>query len=168
MALLSPEANLLKGTIKLINDEVPEIRYISQDIGQLENYEIRPSVSWPCTLIDIEDGVFSDTADQNIQIAQKIVSIRLGLVKYSDVNNLSPEAVKDAGLQYLELEHKIYSKLHGKAVQGFGKFIRIADGTEKRDDDIRVRFVKFGVVYTDDSAKPVRTKVARPDASVIA
>lgn len=163
--LVSPEANLLKGSMELVKT-VPEIRFISQDIGQLENYEMRPSVSWPCCLIDIEDGRFSDAGDQLIQLAEKVVSFRLGMVKYSDVNNLAPDAIVEQALQYLETENKLYVALHGKSVPGFGKFMRILDATEKRDDDIRVRIIKFAVSYTDDSAKPVRTKVPRPAANI--
>jgi hypothetical protein len=164
--LLSPEANLLKGTIDMIKAAVPEIRFISQDIGQLENYEIRPSVSWPCCLIDIEDGRFSNSGDQLIQLAEKVISFRLGFVKYSDVNNLAPDAIVEQALQYLEIENKLYAKLHGKAVAGFSRFIRILDATEKRDDDIRVRIVKFSISYTDSSAIPVRTKVPRPNSII--
>lgn len=150
----------------MVKAKVPEFRFISQDIGQLENYEIRPAVSWPCCLIDIEDGRFTNAGDQLIQLAEKVVSFRLGMVKYSDVNNLAPDAVVEQALQYLENENKLYANLHGRAVPGFGKFIRILDATEKRDDDIRVRIVKFSVSYTDDSAKPLRTSVARPDVAI--
>lgn len=163
--LLSPDANLFIGSIELVKT-VSEFRYIAQDIGQLENYEIRPSVSWPCCLIDIEDGRFTNAGDQLIQLAEKVVSFRLGFVKYSDVNNLAADAIIEQALQYLEIENKLYRKLHGKAIPGFGKFIRILDATEKRDDDIRVRIVKFSISYTDDSAKPIRTQVPRPDVNI--
>ena len=163
--LNSPDANLLKGSIDLVK-AVTEIRFISQDIGQLENYGLSPAVSWPCCLIDIEEGRFSDSGDQLIQIAEKVVTFRLALVKYTDVNNLAPDAIIEVALQYLEIENKLFIALHGKAVPGFGKFTRILDATERRDDDIRVRIIKFSVSYTDTSAKPVRTSVPRPDSVI--
>lgn len=163
--LNSPEANLLKGIIEIIKS-VTEIRFISQDIGQLENYEIRPSVSWPCCLIDIEEGRYSDAGDQLIQHAEKTVTLRLGVVKYSDVHQLTPDTVMEQALQYLEIENKLYKALHGKSVPGFGKFMRVLDVTEKRDDDIRVRIIKFSVAYQDTSAMPVKTTVPRPEVYI--
>lgn len=164
--LLSPEANLYQSMIQMIATGAPVFRYIEQDLGQLENYEIRPPVTWPCCLIDFEDTKFSDAGDQYIQFADGIVSFRLGLVKYTDSNNLVPANIRENALQYFEVEHNLFTALHGKAANGFSKFIRVAAGTEKRDDDIRVRIVKFSYSYTDDSAKPVRRKVPRPDSII--
>lgn len=163
--LQSPEANLLKGIIEKIKT-VPEIRFISQDIGQLENYEIRPAVSWPCCLIDIEDGRYSDAGDQLIQHAEKTITLRLGVVKYSDVHQLAPDGVIEQALHYLEIENKLFKALHGKAVPGFGKFMRVLDATEKRDDDIRVRVIKFSVAYQDTSAMPAKISVPRPGVDI--
>lgn len=63
-----PQANLFSLILERLTTKVPALRFIEQDIGQLENYEIRPAVSWPCSLIDIDDIIFSDAGDALIQI----------------------------------------------------------------------------------------------------
>ena len=164
--LQSPQANLFQLLIEKLIAEVPELRYIDQDLGQLENYEIRPSVSWPCGLLDIEEFKYSDQQSHAIQLAEGIVSLRLGMVKYTDSNNLVSAHIRENALQYYELEHKVYKALHGWNPPGFGKLLRRASGTERREDDIRVRIMKFATSFTDDSAKKVKTVIARPPVSI--
>ncbi len=166
MSLLSPQANLFQLLIAKLITDVPELRYIDQDLGQLENYEMRPAVAWPCGLIDIEEFKYTDQLNFLAQVAEGIISIRLGMVKYTDSNNLTPANIRENALQYYEIEHKVYKALHGWNPTGFGKLLRRASGTERREDDIRVRIVKFAISFTDDSSKKVMTTVARPGAVV--
>lgn len=165
--LQSPQANLFQLLIERLNDKVPEIRFIEQDIGQLENYEIRPPVSWPCCLIDMEEFKYSDAQNVHTQIAEGIVSLRIGLVKYTDSHNLNSEVVRENALQYYEVEHKVFKALHGWNPAGFGKLLRRASATERREDDIRVRINKFAVSFTDESAKPVTQKIPRPTPNLL-
>jgi hypothetical protein len=158
----SPQANLLQSLIDRISTAVPEIRYIEQDLGQLENYQIRPPVSWPCCMIDIEEFIFSDAQNFFNQIGVGMVCFRVAHVKYTDSNNLTPTLIRENSLQYYETEHKLFKALHGWNPAGFSKFLRRVSITEKRDDDIRVRIIKFATSYTDDSAAPVKTSVPRP------
>lgn len=164
--LQSPEANLFQSVIEKLIADVPELRYIDQDLGQLENYDMRPAVSWPCGLLDIEEFKFSEQGNFKIQLAEGIVSIRIGLVKYTDSNNLTPKAIRENALLYYEVENKVYKALHGWNPEGFSRLLRRASGTEKRDDDIRVRIMKFATSYTDESAKEIRQSVPRPNVDI--
>ncbi|SEW02096.1 hypothetical protein SAMN05428988_1328 [Chitinophaga sp. YR573] len=160
--LLSPNANLFESLIQRIEIEVPEIRYIDQDLGQLENYDKRPAVAFPCMLIDIDEFKYSDVAGSNHQIGEGLIQFRLGLVQYSNSNNIAPTNVRANALRYYELENKVYVALHSWAPVGFSRLSRRVNVTEKRDDDIRVRLSKYYISYTDTSAAPVRTTVPRP------
>lgn len=159
--LLSPQANLFEAILAKIAADVPVIRYIEQDLGQLENYDIRPAVSWPCCLIDIEEMKFSNSG-AHLQHADGIVTCRIGLVKYTDSSNLTPPLIRENALQYYEVENLLFTALHAYNPPGFGKLIRLASATEKRDDDIRVRVIKFAISYTDNSAAPVTQTIAVP------
>lgn len=161
----SPKAILFNTILEQIKLKAPIIRYIDQDLGQLENYGLRPEVSWPCCLIDIEDFKYTDIQAGYSQLAEGIVSLRIGLVKYTESNNLTPTNIRSNALAYYDTEHVVFKALHGWAPSGFSKLLRRADGTEKRDDDIRVRVVKFAISFTDESAKPNSVKVLRPDAT---
>jgi len=167
MALTSPFANLHNALIERITLMVPEIRYIAQDMGQLEHYEIRPPVSWPCCLIDVGDDFnFSDVAGTFKQQADGLIMFRLGMVKYTDSNNLVPANIRENALQYFEIEQKLFVALHGWAPAGFGRLLRRKSTKELREDDILVRRVPFAISFTDESAKPVKTTIARPGINV--
>lgn len=167
MALISPFANLLQQLIIKLKT-VSVLRYISQDLGQLENYNIRPAVSWPCCLIDIDEGNGDDIQNDKTQMVAGFITLRIGLVKYTDVTNLTPDAFIENGLQYFEVEQAIHEAIHGWAppIDGFERLLRRNFGTEKRDDDIRVRVVRYAITFKDISTAPVRTKIARPDVSI--
>jgi len=164
--LQSPQANLFQNLIDRLALKVPAIRFIEQDLGQLENYQMRPAVSWPCCMIDIEEFNYSDLQNFHNQLAEGIVSLRIGLVKYTDSNNLTPTVTRENALQYYEIEQQVFTALHGWNPPGFSKLLRRASGTEKRDDDIRVRVLKFATSFTDSSAAPVTSKVPRPNAII--
>lgn len=166
MDLQSPSALLFERINERLTATVPELRFIALDIGQLENYEIRPAVSWPCLLIDDDEVTFSDTAG-NLQLADATLVLRLGLVKYTDINNLTPAAARVRGYEYKELEYKIFAALHGWEASGFGALKRRKAATERRDDDIRVRVMTYQVGYTDLGAAPRTVRIARPQPDLL-
>lgn len=161
----SPFSSLLTQIISRIAENT-NVRFVTQDIGQLENYEIRPAVSWPCCLIDIDAFNFTDAQNNYEQLGQGSITVRIGLVKYTDLNNLTPEAAIDNAVNYLETEQQVYKALHAWAPEGFSRCMRINTITERRDDDIRVRVLKFSISFTDESAKPVKQTIPRPDLSI--
>jgi hypothetical protein len=164
--LESPEANLMQLLFTKFGADLPEYRFVEQDLKQLENYEIRPAVSWPCCLIDIEEMRYSDSVGNNHQIAEGFITFRSATVKYTDINNLTPVLKREAALGYLEIENKLFKKLHGWNPTGFGKLLRRSSITELREDDIRVKVIKFAFSYTDTSAERVVTRVPRPGANL--
>jgi hypothetical protein len=163
MADLTPEENLFTKLLMRIKDQVPEIRYIEQDLGQLENYDIRPAVSWPCCLIDLEEFKFSEAGNERRQIGEGLIGLRIGLVRYSDSNNLVPDNVRANALQYYRIEYKVHQALQCWNDVGFSRFLRRMKFTEKRDDDIRVRVVKYYTTY-EENTTPVKTTIPRPNA----
>ena len=160
--LVSPFGNLYQGVVERLTAQVPAIRYIDQDLGQLENYDVRPPVSWPCCLLDIDEFDFTEMENTQNQMGVGLVICRIGLVKYTESNNLVPENIRENALQYFEIEQMVYTALHGWSPDGFTRLLRRKAKTEKRDDDIRVRIVPFAISFKDASAAPQRTSVHRP------
>jgi hypothetical protein len=163
--LTSPFANLHNALIDRIKAKVPDIRFIDQDLGQLENYETRPPVSWPCVLIDVGDDFdYSEMGNHMHQLATGTIMLRLALVKYTDSNNLVPNNVRENSLRYYEVENDLIKALHGWAPTGFSRLLRRKASTEKREDDIRVRAIPFAISFTDEIAAPetVSTSVPNP------
>jgi hypothetical protein len=163
--LKSANANLLERLIERLTNDVPELRFIGQDIGQLEHYEIRPPVTFPCLLIDLEGVNFTDTGNHNSQLAEGVVSFRLGLIKYTDINNITPAQYRVSAYSYYELEDKLSSVLHGWAPLGFNRLLRRSWSTERREDDLRVRASRFEISYTD-TVEYTKHIVPRPNTII--
>lgn len=143
---------------------VPDLRYIEQDLGQLENYDMRPAVSWPCALLEIDDFDFSDAENNLVQIAEGFLQVRIGLVKYTDSNNLTPANIRPNGYRYMEVADLVAKALHGWQPPGCTRLIRRNAVTEKRDDDIRVKVLRFAFSYKEDLAQ---AKAIAPRPSVV-
>lgn len=162
----SPFANLYLKVMARLLEQVPELRYIDQDMGQLEHYEIRPAVSFPCALIEVDEFDFSEVGSQLRQIGEGFVIIRLGTPAFSPANNLAPAAVREKALDYYNVEEKIYQALHGWNADGFSKLLRRKSKREERNDTIKVRVMVFATSFDDDTAQPVYTKLPRPAAII--
>ena len=178
--MISPFAILFIALQQRIKEKVPSIRWIDQNLGQLESAE-RPPVSFPCVLIDFDEWNFEDLSEL-VQTAAGNIIIRLAFAPFSAINNVTPTAYKLKALQFYEIECQLYKALHGWApsltaemlsdfsndvnddfggMQGlledaegwnFGSLIRTAAITEKREDLFRVRVMPFSLAFEDYSA----------------
>jgi hypothetical protein len=146
---------------------IPEVKWIDQDYTQLETYQdgYRPSVLFPCVLIDFDEWQWEDQG-KGIQYGEGLISVRIGFPPYTPTNALAPSPQREAALQHFEIERIVYEKLHGWSNGTFGKLQRRLSGTEKRNDNIRVRYMKFTSAVKDASAKPATSSVPRPDAVI--
>jgi hypothetical protein len=151
-------AQLFLAIQEQIKAAVPEVRYIDQDLGQLDYYEDRPAVSWPCAFIDFPAAQYQDES-QEVQWAAVNVSIRIGFSPFSSANSLSPDISKENALQFYEVENKLFKALQGFDANGcIQPLTRISAHTEKRQDPFRVRELLFTTATEDDTAQVSDTK----------
>jgi len=153
MALTSKFGKIYQALKEHIKSEVPEIEWIDTDLGQLELYESRPAVKFPCVLIDFPTTEYKEK-QQKTQHGQMQVSFKLGFAGYDATNSAAPVQIAEAGLQYFELEHKLYL-----ALQDFNAgdelnipLVRINAITQLRDDKFRVRIIAYKGTFQDDYA----------------
>lgn len=152
----SPFGTLFTAIQDRIKLQVPEIRFIEQDLGQLE-FE-RPPVVYPCALIDFTDWTFED-AGENLQFAQGSINIRLAFEAFSTTHNITPDTFKNKALHYYDLEWKLYKSLQGWKPEKYGYLLRTAAATEPREDNLRVRVLQFSCGFEDLSAMSKYQKV---------
>ena len=72
-----------------------------------------------------------------------------------------PDNVRTNALIHYELENKINIALHGWEDQGFSRLLRRLCVTERRNDYIYARVIKYEVGYKDD-VKLIKTSVSMP------
>lgn len=179
--LQSYQGLLYQAIIARIQAEVPEIKWIDMEMGQLENYgpnegqNPRPPVQFPCVLIDFPRTSFSELQG-NLQWADITVELRLAFAQFSNTNAITPAQWQEQGLQYFEIEMKLAAALHGFAATYtdgtpfHSPFSRTTAVTERRQYDsinMRVRSLTFTTALEDATAVEQLTAVtAKPVISL--
>lgn len=146
-----------------IKEQVPEIAWIDQDLGQLEHYDVRPSVQFPCVLVDFINFHFKELGDLN-QWGEGTIQLRIGFDPFSSANSVAPLDSQEQALTFYEIENKVFKALHGWIPTYQDEpisepLIRTTAVTELRDDRCRVRVNHYTTAFEDQGAMPVRTTV---------
>ena len=160
---------------------VPELKWIDQDFGQLELFDDRPAVAFPCALIDFQSANYSNLAEL-AQQGDLTVLVRLGFTPFSSSHAAAPLSVRKKALEYYQIEQKVYIALQGWSPltplspgEGSGgeageaythPFSRISATPEQRlsannvqdASGIRVRILAFTTTIEDYSALKKYTK----------
>jgi hypothetical protein len=151
-----------------IKNDVPEIRWIDQDFGQLEDYDIRPPVSFPCVLIDFNSTSYEEM-NQRRQQANITFTLRLGFPAFSYAASTAPQSVRELALQYYELEQRLFEAVQGfdggGVMQGCTRQSTVTEG--RKDDNLRVRVMTFTAMSEDSSAQVKYTKAPRPPLTLL-
>jgi hypothetical protein len=138
---------------------VPKLKWIDMDFGQLEHFEYKPEVAFPCSLVDFLAANYSNTSNLD-QIGDVLVQIRLGFAPFSQSHQTAPLNVKEKALEYFTIEQEIYQAIQGWQNSFTDPFIRVSAATDSRFEEIglRVRLLTFSTSYHDESAGTVYTK----------
>lgn len=149
--MTSPFSTLFLAIQAQLKAQIPEIRFIEQDFGQLEMEN--PPVSFPCVLIDFSNWQY-EQAGENLQFANGIVNVRFAIQVWSYTSNLTPSEWQEKGLSFYDLEWTIYKVLQTFQPDGYDALTRVSVQTEKRRDNLRVREMKFSTGFQDMEAMP--------------
>lgn len=149
---------------------VPALKWIDQDFGQLEIYEYRPSVNFPCVLVDFAAAQFENQS-RLVQSGVVNITIRLGFAPFSQSYAEAPLSVKEKALEYYDIEQAVYRALQGWQPVNAGEryvqpLMRVSSQTEQRvsasgaqdASGLRVRIITFSTAFDDLSAMPTVTK----------
>lgn len=116
---------------------IPALRWIDSDEGQLDYYETRPAVAFPCCLIDMELPQCDDQGGA-AQLITARVTLRLAFEPLGQTNTAAPVSVQNKALEKWDTVDAVFSLLQGWGDAEVSPFSRISQTTEKRDDNIRV------------------------------
>lgn len=141
---------------------VPELRYISEDWGQLDYYD-QPPVQFPCALVECEDIRFTNNS-LNTQSAEATLSISISDLRLLNTSANSPDA--DTAFDIFELLGKVNMALHGLKSATFSPLTRTGIARVRRDDAIREFRISYRFAYSDRSAAPVSRKISDVKPSI--
>ncbi len=148
----SPFANIFIAIQQRIKAQLPDIKYVDQDLGQLKTGS-RPPVSWPCVLIDFEDFSYNNLGE-NVQTASGTVVLRLGFAPHSNSSQAMPDSYLRQSINYYDLEWSLHKLMQGWAPgTDYGHLCRVSATTQKRTDSYRVREIRYSIAFEDYSTK---------------
>jgi hypothetical protein len=149
--------NLIQDFQTRLKEHVPELLYIDQDWGQLDYYEKFPPVKFPCALIDIQSGQFTNDG-QLRQRGVLTVVVKLYLLRLSNTSNGAPQNQKNEAKKGWHVYEKVNRALHGQNFlsEGFAAPIRQTMQRIKRPDGIYERDIIYTIGLVDNSCVPVR------------
>lgn len=131
---------------------VQTLKYIDTDWGQLD--KLNPPVGWPCALVDILDGEYTNEGSHT-QIGVLTVQISVADVIASPSSNGASAGQKERALSVFDLIRDVNAALHGwHGSPHYGSLTKQKFKRRPRPDGVRQYLLTYKVRLTDSSAKP--------------
>lgn len=148
--------------------EVPEIRYIDQQLGQLDNAQGTPSaIVYPALFIDFPEAMYDvdfpeasySDMSANGQLGNVPVSFQLVSNDVFPSWHGIPVEDRKKGFDFLRIEQKLYKALQGWSNDYFSPLSRTrVKSTSKHHPGFKVRELIFTTQHEDVSAAPEETR----------
>jgi hypothetical protein len=130
---------------------VPTLKYTSPDWGQMDYYDERQPVRFPCVLIDIQSATFNNTASRGQQGEATIVVRLFDRINLKASGN-APKTMQDNYNDTWQLMEDVNKALHGEALNDHvGAMMRSGLNNVKRQDGLRQIELSYTVYFTDTS-----------------
>jgi hypothetical protein len=138
--------DLYNDILAAITANVPTVRWVDFDLGQLDGTEL-PPVSYPCVLIGFEGATYSEVS-QLIQLGEVSLSIRVAFKTFERTGSAINTTFRDVGLAHLDVLRQVHFALQGLTGAAYSQLSRTSMSQEPRAD-LRVYRYSYRTIYTD-------------------
>lgn len=125
---------------------VTQLRYIDLDKGQLDYYEQRPSVAFPCALIRIDLPRIT-AIGKGVQRFDVQVTIRLAFDFIGEANARTPEATRLKSLSYFDTLEAVNLAIHEQEAVQKHPFYQTSVREETRQDGLKIVQIAYSTNY---------------------
>jgi hypothetical protein len=137
---------------------LPNLALIACNTRQWEA-DNRPPLAYPFVLIDFTDFTFQDLANE-VQTVNGCIDIVLGFKSMSSASTLSPDAVLQQALSYLDAEWQLQQALQGwQPIDAMGCLSRISTTAIPNKKQLQLRQIRYSIAFTDFSTKRSKQKI---------
>lgn len=112
---------LIDAIFKQLRTEVPELRFIDINLGQLQLEN--PPVDWPCALVDVASV---DYQGGDMQSAETVLNVTLGFLVYGPSNAGAAPELRQQAMQHYAILRQVAEALHGFRPEGFAPLNRVS------------------------------------------
>lgn len=131
-----------------LKEEVPELKWIDAEDGQLSTNE-RPPVAFPCCLIDMAYSACNTLTGAKQQVTVQL-QLRVAFMSDGSTNTAAPLMVREHALKRMDILEKIHRALqwwtNGRM---FMPMRRIRVTSERRADGIKVYNMLYQMEFLD-------------------
>jgi hypothetical protein len=145
--------------------KVPNVRYINWDIGQLDGYYLKPSITYPGVLISFPQVQYDSLGD-GLQMGDMIMQLKIVTSSLSSTSNIAPVQVRTKGNEIYAIEKQIFKALHGADGNSYNSMARLSHNTEVREDGLNVLNVQYTFIAEDETAVPA-THIISPMGVIV-
>lgn len=135
-----------------LSGEVPELKWTDAEEGQLDFYEVRPPVAFPCCLVEMSYFDCNDLSANNprLQACRIRATLTVAFDDCASFNTKTPLPVRETAMKRMDLLQKIHLALQGWWDDKFQKpYSRQSCRPEKRSDGIKAYEVIYEAVVLD-------------------
>jgi len=126
-----------------LKEEVPALRWIDLDCGQIDNQRERPAVAFPCAIISIALNNCEDL-HKTAQLCRATVSVRIAQNQpVNRTNSEAKEEIRETALEKYDLINKVINSLQGFDTSEFNPLSRRGQSIERRTDGLFVCRIDF-------------------------
>jgi hypothetical protein len=132
-----------------IEKNVPALKWIDWDEGQLTGAGERPPVAFPCCLIGIEYTNCRDL-DGYSQLVSANITIRLGFRPDGETNVAAPRRVRDHALKHFDVIERLHEKLQNETLDDTVSAISRARAARMvRKDKVAVYTITYTTTFQE-------------------
>lgn len=137
-------------SLELISS-VPSIKHADEDKGQLDDFDTRPALIFPCVLITIEITKTEDIGGNKQKVYAR-VTLRTAFDYIGRTASGTPLPVQQQSLEYYDTMGDLYKAFQGYYSKDFTRFSRVGLKPEKRNDGLKVVNLPFSTTFIDQNA----------------
>ncbi len=127
--------------------EVPALRWVDFDLGQLE--QEAPPVSYPCLLVGLgQSPVFQQLG--SVEQVQLSITVRVAFRLFERTHSVNSDTYRDQALLHLDTLADIHARLNGLGGTNFTTIVRVGYWSNEKRADIRVYSATYETLLTDD------------------
>ena len=129
-----------------LTSQVPALRWVDWDSGQLDIQSERPPVAFPACLVEIEYPQCEEIGAE-MQLVTCNVTLRLAFWPQGETSSVSP--VREAALAAFDTIGQVHAALQGWSTEALSIFSRLSAKAERRKDGLKVYRVVYQTTFTE-------------------
>ena len=142
--------HILQAVMERLQEQVPDLRYIAEDWGQLDFYNEAPPVKFPCALISVSNIKF-ESHTVGCRWATMTILIRVADAPAVSGTMAAPETYRNRAFAIFDLMDTIGNVLYAFGGDEFNELEQKTITHYSREDAIREYAMLFETEYAIDS-----------------